>query len=204
MYFIAEENFVRKIAFHHLLLKHPSSIYDVVNSQLASVVAWAGLYMDVGGDLNAKYAIMCHKTVLIPENDKESAMLSPTIAVLSVEQDKRWCTGLSIFFTILPIACVVGRLCKPQVSISFMRCVSDAFPSMSSFLLQMSNSSPILLKPRNGKHFRKGVESRLKVRKYKAKTETNYWETLLLVNSLLFLVFFFYFLKSAYTKKRIL
>ena len=28
--------------------------------------------MDVGVDLNAKYAIMCRKTVLIPENDEES------------------------------------------------------------------------------------------------------------------------------------
>ena len=47
-------------------------IYHVVNSHLSSVVAWAGLYMDVGVDLNAKYAIMCRKTVLIPENDEES------------------------------------------------------------------------------------------------------------------------------------
>ena len=28
--------------------------------------------MDVGVDLNAKFAIMCRKTVLIPENDEES------------------------------------------------------------------------------------------------------------------------------------
>ena len=44
--FIAEENFVREIAVHRLL--------------------------DVGVDLNAKYAIMCRKTVLISENDEES------------------------------------------------------------------------------------------------------------------------------------
>ena len=29
--------------------------------------------MDVGADLDAKPAIMCRKTVLIPENDEESA-----------------------------------------------------------------------------------------------------------------------------------
>ena len=28
--------------------------------------------MDVGVDINAKYAILYHKTVLIPENDEES------------------------------------------------------------------------------------------------------------------------------------
>ena len=28
--------------------------------------------MDVGADLNAKFAIMCRKTVLIPQNDEES------------------------------------------------------------------------------------------------------------------------------------
>ena len=43
-----------------------------MNGQLASVVACASLYMDVGVGLNAKYAIMCRKTVLIPQNDEES------------------------------------------------------------------------------------------------------------------------------------
>ena len=43
-------------------------IYDVVNGQLALVIAWAGLYMDIGVDLNAKYAIICRKTVSIPED----------------------------------------------------------------------------------------------------------------------------------------
>ena len=33
--------------------------------------------MDVGVDLNAKYAIMCRKTVLIPENDEESTHSAP-------------------------------------------------------------------------------------------------------------------------------
>ena len=47
-------------------------IYDVVNDHLNSVVAWAGLYMDVGVDPNAKYALMCLKTVLNPENDEKS------------------------------------------------------------------------------------------------------------------------------------
>ena len=47
-------------------------IYDIVNDQLASVVAWAGLYLYVGVDLNSKYAIMCNKTVLIPKNGEES------------------------------------------------------------------------------------------------------------------------------------
>ena len=32
------------------------SLYDIVNGQMASVVTWAGLYMDIGVDLNAKYA----------------------------------------------------------------------------------------------------------------------------------------------------
>ena len=40
--------------------------------QLTSVVAWTGLYMDVGVDLNAKYAIMCRKAVLVLEVDEES------------------------------------------------------------------------------------------------------------------------------------
>ena len=47
-------------------------INDVMNGQLTSVIAWAGLYMVVGVDLNAKYGIMCCKTVLIPENEEES------------------------------------------------------------------------------------------------------------------------------------
>ena len=38
-------------------------IYDVVNCQLASVLAWSGLYMDVRVYLNAKYATMCPNTV---------------------------------------------------------------------------------------------------------------------------------------------
>ena len=64
--------FCSKFDVHRLLFKHiPLSIpriYDVVNCQLALVAAWAGLYIDV--DLNAKYAVMCRKTVLIPENDE--------------------------------------------------------------------------------------------------------------------------------------
>ena len=41
------------------------------------MVIWLQLFYeldfitDAGIDLNAKYAIMCRKTVLIPENDKE-------------------------------------------------------------------------------------------------------------------------------------
>ena len=34
-------------------------VYDVVNGQLTSVVAWAGLYVDVCIDLNANYASNC-------------------------------------------------------------------------------------------------------------------------------------------------
>ena len=45
MCFIAEEKFVRNIAVKRLLFKR---IYDVVHGQLASVVAWNGLYVDVG------------------------------------------------------------------------------------------------------------------------------------------------------------
>ena len=60
MCFIAERNLERKIAVHRLLFKHPFhvSTTDVVHGQLASVVARAGRYIDVGVDLNAKYAII--------------------------------------------------------------------------------------------------------------------------------------------------
>ena len=61
MCFIAEENFVQTPI---------SRIYNAVNGQLASVVAWAGL--NVGVYLNAKYAIRCRKTVVIPEDDEET------------------------------------------------------------------------------------------------------------------------------------
>ena len=44
-------------------------MYDVV---LQLAIARTGLYMDEGVDLNSKYAIMCRKTVLIPENGEES------------------------------------------------------------------------------------------------------------------------------------
>ena len=44
-------------------------IYHVVIGQLASVVAWAGIYIDVGVDLNEKHAIICRKTVLIPSEE---------------------------------------------------------------------------------------------------------------------------------------
>ena len=74
---------LKKILFEGL----PStSIYDVVNGQLASVVV---LYMDVGVDLNAKYAIMCHKTVLLPEDDESLATVSLTIALFSAQRAKR-------------------------------------------------------------------------------------------------------------------
>ena len=65
---IAEENFIRIIAVHRLVFKH--TFY--ISTTFVSVVALAGLYMDVGIDLNAIYAIMCRKTVIIPENDEES------------------------------------------------------------------------------------------------------------------------------------
>ena len=45
--------------------------------------------MDVSVDLNAKYAIMCRETILITENDEESATLSLTIAIFSAERKKR-------------------------------------------------------------------------------------------------------------------
>ena len=80
--------------------------------------------MDVDENLNAKYAIMFSKTALIPENDtfSSSATLLLTISIFSAEQAKRRCTGLLIFvttpvysnfFTVLSIACIVGRLFKP-------------------------------------------------------------------------------------------
>ena len=57
----------KKILFEKL----SSTAYDVMNGQLISIVAWAKLYMGVGVYLNAQYAIMYPKTVLIPENDKQ-------------------------------------------------------------------------------------------------------------------------------------
>ena len=36
--------------------------------------------MDVDVDLNAKYAIMCHKTVLILDNDEESLIIATVLA----------------------------------------------------------------------------------------------------------------------------
>ena len=57
--------------------------YDVVYCQLASVVACAGFYMDVDVDLNTKYAIVCRKTVLIPENDEESTHFAYDSDILS-------------------------------------------------------------------------------------------------------------------------
>ena len=44
---------------------HIPHICDVVNGQLATVVTWAGFYMDVVVNLNAKHAIMCRKTVFL-------------------------------------------------------------------------------------------------------------------------------------------
>ena len=66
---IAEENFVRKIAVHRLFFKHPFHVFTTL-----WIVSWFSccLYMDVGVDLNAIYAIMCRKTALVPENDEES------------------------------------------------------------------------------------------------------------------------------------
>ena len=71
MCFIDEKNFVRKIAVVQALIPR---IYEIVNGQSSSVVTWAALFMDVGVDLNAKYAIMCRKTVIIPENDEETTL----------------------------------------------------------------------------------------------------------------------------------
>ena len=48
--------------------------------------------MDVGVDRNAKYAIMCRKTGLLPENAEEST-LSFTVAIFSAERMKRCRTG---------------------------------------------------------------------------------------------------------------
>ena len=51
--------------------------------------------MDVGVDPNAKYAIMCRKTILIPEDNEEfdtfgsSATVSLTIEIFSEERAKR-------------------------------------------------------------------------------------------------------------------
>ena len=71
MCFIAEEN--SKNYRPPPVVQAPiPRIYDIVNDPLASVVARAVLYMDLGVDLNAKYVIMCRKLVLNPENDKES------------------------------------------------------------------------------------------------------------------------------------
>ena len=96
MCFIAEENFEKsKNCRQPPIVQAPiPRIVGVVNGQLAAVVVRAALYMDVGVDLNAKYALMCRKTVLIPEDDKEptfrsSATLSLTMAILSTVQTKR-------------------------------------------------------------------------------------------------------------------
>ena len=73
-------------------------IYNVVNGQLASFVAWVGFYMDVGVDLNAK------KRQNVPKNSPNSwewrgidtfgtsATFSLTIMIFSAERAKRWCT----------------------------------------------------------------------------------------------------------------
>ena len=55
--------------------------------------------INVDLDLNAKYSIMCRKTVLIPENDEEST-----------HSGLRQQFHFSIFVTtILPIAYIIGR-----------------------------------------------------------------------------------------------
>ena len=55
MCFIAEENFFPKNCHPPPVVQAPiPRIYNVVNGQLASVVAGARLYMDIGVDLNAK------------------------------------------------------------------------------------------------------------------------------------------------------
>ena len=58
------------------LLQDNPRINNVVNGQLASIVASAGLYMDVDVFVNAKYAIMYRKTVLIPEKGEELSHLA--------------------------------------------------------------------------------------------------------------------------------
>ena len=83
MCFIAEENFVQAPI---------PRVYHVVNGQLASVVAQAGLFMGV--DLYGKYAKRCRNTVLIPQNDEESTYsglrqtLSLTKAIFEAERAK--------------------------------------------------------------------------------------------------------------------
>ena len=69
MDFIAEENFVRKIAAHRLLFKHSLHV-----STTLLVVSWLQLFHDMDFiwiDLNAKYDIMCFKVVNIPANHEE-------------------------------------------------------------------------------------------------------------------------------------
>ena len=87
------EIFVRKIDVHHLLFKYP--FRDVMNSQLASVVTLAWLYMDIGVDLNAKYAIMCRKSVLIPEHD-DSDIFSGTSETM-MDMSFNICNHYSLF-----------------------------------------------------------------------------------------------------------
>ena len=84
--------------------------------------------MDIGVDLNGKYAIMSLKTVLIPENDEElthsgfrqyctynSDIFSGTSETImhSPFNTGNHSSVSSNFSTILPIPCVVGRLCEP-------------------------------------------------------------------------------------------
>ena len=91
-------------------------IYDIVNGQQASVVASAGFYMDVGVDLNAKYSIMCRKTVLIPYLFTYNSDIFSGMSETMMHQSFNICNPIPVslnFFTILPITCVVRRLYKP-------------------------------------------------------------------------------------------
>ena len=72
-----KKSLFEKLTSHRVVQANIPRIYSVVNGQLASVVAWVGLYMEVGGNLNAKYAIICCKTVLIPGDNEESTYLGP-------------------------------------------------------------------------------------------------------------------------------
>ena len=59
--FIAEENFVRKIAFHRQFFKHPFHV-----STMLRMASW--LY----GCMYRSKCKICRKTILIPEHDEKS------------------------------------------------------------------------------------------------------------------------------------
>ena len=58
-------------------VKYASTVKKILFEKLPSTARCSSTYFtcDVGVDPNAIYAVMCRKTVLIPENDEESTHL---------------------------------------------------------------------------------------------------------------------------------